>query len=83
MTQAAVRKQIKALPIDDRLQQLDDIWFSVADDGLLPLTAEQKQELDRRWADYKKHPEAGLSPDQLKARMARKLKSRATRAVRK
>ena len=83
MTLAAVRKQIKALPIDDRLQLLDDIWFSVADDGFLPLTEAQRQELDRRWVDYKQHPETGLSLNQLKSRVARKMKSRRTRTLRK
>lgn len=37
------------LPIDERIRLAEDLWDSVAaDQGALPLTAEQKAELDRR-----------------------------------
>ncbi len=37
------------LPVDERIRLVEDLWDSIAADQMaLPLTAEQKAELDRR-----------------------------------
>ena len=44
---------LRTLPIDERMQLVEDIWDSIAaDQATLPLTDEQKVELDRRLDAY-------------------------------
>jgi len=41
------------LPLEDRIQLVEDLWDSIAaDQNLLPLTPEQRAELDRRLDSY-------------------------------
>jgi len=41
------------LPLEDRIQLVEDLWDSIAaDQNLLPLTPEQRTELDRRLGAY-------------------------------
>lgn len=40
---------LKKLPVDERIRLVEDLWDSIAaDQKLLPLTAEQRAELDHR-----------------------------------
>lgn len=51
--------KLKDLPVDERIRVVEDLWDSIAaDQKALPLTAEQKAELDRRLDAYEadKHP---------------------------
>lgn len=49
--------EIRKLSVATRLQLVEDIWDSIAQDtGALPVSEEQKRELERRWAEYKKDP---------------------------
>jgi putative addiction module component (TIGR02574 family) len=50
------------LPIDERIRLAEDLWDSVAaDQGALPLTADQKSELDRRLDAFAIHKDRGRS----------------------
>lgn len=56
----------RALPIEERLRLVEDIWDSIAEEAnatpdVLPLTDAQCAELDRRIADADAHPRV-LSP---------------------
>jgi putative addiction module component (TIGR02574 family) len=45
--------KLKDLPLDERIKLVEDLWDSIAaDQNALPLTAEQKAELDRRLEAY-------------------------------
>lgn len=53
------------LPIAERIQLVEDIWNSIAQEAntrpdALPLTEAQRAELDRRIADADAHPEEGI-----------------------
>lgn len=53
------------LPIPERVQLVEDIWDSIAQEAnaradTLPLTESQRAELDRRVADADAHPEASV-----------------------
>jgi putative addiction module component (TIGR02574 family) len=55
----------RELPIPERLQLVEDIWDSIAEEAnahpeRLPLTETQRTELDRRIADADAHPEANI-----------------------
>ncbi|MBN7799147.1 addiction module protein [Parahaliea mediterranea] len=40
---------LKKMPVEDRIRIVEDLWDSIAhDQSVLPLTPEQKAELDRR-----------------------------------
>jgi len=44
---------LKELPIEERIKLVEDLWDSIAaDQQALPLTPEQKAELDRRLDAY-------------------------------
>jgi len=45
--------KIHDLPVEDRIKLVEDLWDSIAaDQQILPLTAEQRDELDRRLDAY-------------------------------
>lgn len=65
-----------SLPAEERLQLAGTLWRSVAEEahaepGLLPLSDEERAELDRRLADYEVHPETSVSWDEVKSGLRR------------
>jgi len=58
---------IVELPIDERIQLVEDVWDSIAAvPEAVPLTDAQHAELDRRLEAYHKDPAAGNSPEEIK-----------------
>lgn len=48
------------LPLDERIRLVEDLWDSIAaEQSALPLTEEQKQELDRRLDAYESDGNSG------------------------
>ena len=48
-----VSDDLRKLPLEERIRLVEDLWDSIAADrGALPLTPEQRAELDRRLAAY-------------------------------
>ncbi|MEE9464227.1 MAG: addiction module protein [Candidatus Neomarinimicrobiota bacterium] len=44
---------LQGLPVEDRIKLVEDLWDSIAaDQKILPLTPEQRDELDRRLDAY-------------------------------
>jgi len=51
----------QALPLEDRLELLFQLWDQVLDSGWKPpLDDALKAELDRRWANFSANPGSGL-----------------------
>jgi putative addiction module component (TIGR02574 family) len=51
----------RKLSIPERLDLVEDIWDSIAQDAqALALTAEERAELDRRWADHERDPNSAI-----------------------
>lgn len=45
--------KLKELPVEERIRVVEDLWDSIAaDQNALPLTTDQKAELDRRLDAY-------------------------------
>ena len=54
--------KLRELPIEERIKLVEDLWDSIAaDKEVLPVTPEQKAELDRRLDSY----EADKNPGRL------------------
>lgn len=65
---AISRTELLQLPLDERLQLLEDLWDSIASHPeALPLSEPQCRELDRRWALYEQDPGRGISWEQARA----------------
>ncbi len=49
----AMDVKLRDLPIDERIKLVEDLWDSIAtDQNALPVTPEQKAEIDRRLSAY-------------------------------
>lgn len=60
----------RKLPIAERIQLVEDIWNSIAEDAkTFPLTDEQRAELDRRWAEHERDPSSAIPWDQLRSEL--------------
>jgi len=64
----ATLNEITALSVEDRIHLVQAIWDTIAAEQAYPnLTVVQKQELDRRIADYEANPHDVLTWDKIKA----------------
>jgi putative addiction module component (TIGR02574 family) len=66
---------IDRLAVEDRLDLVEQIWDSTAaDSAAVPLTDQQRAELDRRIADHETNPDDVVSWERVKAAVAERLK---------
>jgi putative addiction module component (TIGR02574 family) len=62
--------EILKLSVSERIQLVEDIWDSIAaEPDALPLTEEQREELDRRLAEAESKPGVGKPWSEVKARI--------------
>ena len=62
--------ELRKLSVAERIQLAQDLWDSIAEEAqTLPLTEEQRAELDRRLADAEQSPGEGRSWTEVKARL--------------
>ena len=66
---------IDQLSVEERLALVEDLWDSIAEDSAaMPLTDEQRIELDRRLAEHEANPDDVVSWEEVKASMRARLK---------
>jgi putative addiction module component (TIGR02574 family) len=53
----------------ERIQLAQDLWDSLSEDELPPLTLEQIQELERRLAEHERDPSAAKPWEEVRARL--------------
>lgn len=64
--------EILALPVAERVRLVEAIWDSIsAIPDALPLTEWQKEELDRRLAEFEANPDEGSTLEEVFARLRR------------
>ena len=64
--------EILALPLTERMRLVEAIWDSIsAAPEALPLAPWQKEELDRRLAEFETDPDSGASLEEVFARIRR------------
>ena len=60
-------QEILKLSVAERLELVEAIWDSIVDaPESLPVTAAQKQELERRLAEYQKNPDEGRTWEEIR-----------------
>ena len=66
--------KLRELPVEERIKLVEELWDSIAaDQKALPLTAEQKAELDRRLDAYEVDKNRGKLASESIAEIRRKL----------
>lgn len=71
----ALLAQAIELPVKERIALVEAIWDSIAEDAgvdVVPLPDWQREELERRLADFEANPQEGCSWEELDARLARR-----------
>ncbi|HUS35664.1 MAG TPA: addiction module protein [Verrucomicrobiae bacterium] len=61
---------VKALPLPDRLQLIEEIWTTIEADDLPIATADEIRLAEDRLAEYRANPNAVVSLEQIKARFS-------------
>lgn len=65
---------LRKLPVDERIRLVEDLWDSIAaDQSLLPLTPEQRAELDHRLDAYEADREPGSPAEDVIAEIRKRL----------
>ncbi|MFN2377228.1 MAG: addiction module protein [Candidatus Binatia bacterium] len=66
--------ELRKLPVADRLQLVEDLWDSIAEDSseeTFPVTPELAEELDRRLADLEADPDSAIPWEVVRDRIRR------------
>jgi putative addiction module component (TIGR02574 family) len=70
MTSKALRKELFQLSVAERLELVEELWDSIpAESEAFDLTAEQREDLDRRLAEADADPNGGSSWDVARERI--------------
>lgn len=73
--------ELRKLPISERLQLVEDLWDSIAEDSTeeaFPVTPELAAELDRRLAEFEADPDSALPWEEVRERIRRLAGGRAS-----
>jgi putative addiction module component (TIGR02574 family) len=67
---------IESLGIDDRLALIEELWEGIpSESGAIPMTAAQRDELDRRLGDHEANPDDVVSWEEVKSSLEKRLKA--------
>jgi putative addiction module component (TIGR02574 family) len=64
-----LRAAVFALPVDEKLKLVEELWDSIHEDELPPLTEAQFEELERRRKKLEENPETGIPGDEFFRRL--------------
>ena len=74
MGRAELWSELMKLTADERIELAEDLWDSIAQHELPPLTDEEKKELDRRYAEHLRDPSSASRWEDVKARLLARYK---------
>jgi putative addiction module component (TIGR02574 family) len=67
-------KELLELSPAERIELAEDLWDSIEPDEMPPLSAEQMQEVERRYAEHVRNPERASKWEDVKARLLARYK---------
>jgi putative addiction module component (TIGR02574 family) len=70
----ALLKELLQLTPAERIQLVEDLWDSIEPGEMPALTAEQKQEIERRYAEHVRDPGRASKWEDVKARLLARYK---------
>jgi putative addiction module component (TIGR02574 family) len=69
-----MNSKLRELPLDERIRPVEDLWDSIASDqNALPITPDQRVELDRRLYAYDSDSNPGRLAEEVIADIRKKL----------
>lgn len=74
MQRAELWSELMKLTPAERIELAQDLWDSIAQHELPPLTDDEKEELDRDLEEHRRDPSTAITWEELKARLALQLK---------
>jgi putative addiction module component (TIGR02574 family) len=74
MPRPEIWTELMELSPQERIELAEDLWDSVAERDMPPLTPEQKEELDRRYAEHLRDPGSASKWEDVKARLLARYK---------
>ncbi len=74
MGRAELWSELMKLTPAERIDLVQDLWDSIAQQDLPPLSDEEREELERRLEEHRRDPSVAITWDELKARLASQLK---------
>jgi putative addiction module component (TIGR02574 family) len=74
MGRAELWSELMKLTPAERFELAQDLWDSIGEQELPPLSDEEKEELDRRYAEHLRDPGSALKWEDVKARLLDRLK---------
>lgn len=77
MTTNTLRKGLFELSRAEKLELVEELWDNIASDPegeAAPLTAAQREDLERRLREMDEHPERGLPWEEVRARLWRRMR---------
>lgn len=66
--------ELMELSPEQRIGLAEDLWDSVAERDMPPLTSEQKEEIDRRYSEHLRDPSSAAKWEDVKARLLARYK---------
>lgn len=73
MSTDSLLQEVRKLSVAEQLKIVEEIWDGINGEGSeFPLSAEQREELDRRLADYENDRNVGSTWEDVRARIERK-----------
>jgi len=66
--------ELMKLTPEERIELVEDLWDSIAQHDMPPLTPEQKEELDRRYAEHLRDPNSASKWEDVKTRLLARYK---------
>lgn len=69
MSRDELRSAVFALPTDEKLKLVEELWDSIAEDELPPLTQWQVDEIERREANLRANPDSARSWEEVYQRL--------------
>jgi putative addiction module component (TIGR02574 family) len=74
MRRSELWAELMELTPEERIDLVEDLWDSIEPGDMPPLTADQKEEIERRLAEHRRDPSTAITWEEVKARLQSRFK---------